>query len=352
MSEERPPSEQLPAASDAGDLAALPADRSVAAAEAVIAAPAFHMDRVLVRGVAWTAGAKWVSQLSSWTATIVVAKILGPANYGIVGMAAVVLALIAIVNEFGVTTAIVTFRTMPEEDLQRLNSIALAIGFGCFLLGAALAVPVSAYFRAPALVAVMLVESTGFILSGLQSVPIGRLQRDLAFRRLAVIEVVRSVVASVTALALAYYGAGYWALILCELVAISTHSSLLIIARPTAFRWRDFGRVRKAVVFSGRTLVGNLAWYSYSNSDFVVAGRMLGAAGLGIYGFAWQLTSLPVEKVTALVGRVTPAVLSANQDDRDRLRRYLHRITEGIALLTIPATAGIALVAICRACRD
>jgi PST family polysaccharide transporter len=72
---------------------------------------------------------------------------------------------------------------------------------------------------------------------------------------------------------------------------------------------------------------------------------MLGPAALGVYGFAWQLTSLPVEKVTALVGRVTPAILSANQDDRERLQRYLHRITEGIALLTIPATTGIALVA-------
>jgi PST family polysaccharide transporter len=98
-------------------------------------------------------------------------------------------------------------------------------------------------------------------------------------------------------------------------------------------------------VFSGRTLVGNVSWYAYSNTDFLVAGRMLGANALGSYGFAWQLTSLPVEKVTALVGRVTPAFLSVNRENRAIMQRYILRITEGIALITLPATVGIALVA-------
>jgi teichuronic acid exporter len=304
-----------------------------------------NLDRALVHGIAWTAGAKWASQVLSWAATLAVARLLSPADYGIVGMGVLFLALVALVNDFGVTSAIVTLRDMTETELRRLNAFALAIGVTCFGIGAAIAVPLSIYFRAPVLVPVIIVQSVGFILSSFQSVPSARLQRDFAFRRLASIEVTRSIVASAAALLFAYLGARYWTLVFCELLAITTHSALLVRARPTAFLWRGFGQMQRAVVFSGRTLMGNVSWYAYSNTDFLVAGRMLGAAALGSYGFAWQLTSLPVEKVTALVGRVTPAIFSAHQDDPAAIRRYIHRITEGIALITIPATTGIALVA-------
>jgi len=76
-----------------------------------------------------------------------------------------------------------------------------------------------------------------------------------------------------------------------------------------------------------------------------VAGRRLGQAALGAYTVAWTIASTPVEKITNLVTRVTPAFFSAVQHDKPELRRYLLRITEGLALLTFPASFGIALVA-------
>src|SRR5262249_55249376 len=79
--------------------------------------------------------------------------------------------------------------------------------------------------------------------------------------------------------------------------------------------------------------------------DFFVAGRVLGEVPLGNYTIAWTISSAPVEKVANLVTGVTPAFFSALQNDKAELRRYLLRLTEGLAYLTVPVSVGMALVA-------
>ena len=84
---------------------------------------------------------------------------------------------------------------------------------------------------------------------------------------------------------------------------------------------------------------------SYNDSDFIIAGRVLGAPPLGAYTLAWTLAHTPLEKLTTLVNRVTPSVFAKIQTDPEALRRYLRGITGGLALIIFPATIGMALVA-------
>ena len=303
------------------------------------------LDRSFAHGLAWTAGAKWLTQLLSWVATIAVAKLLAPSDYGLVGMAAIVLGLVSLVSEFGIGTAIVTLRSLDDEDVAQINGFALVLGAACFALGCAAAIPLSRYFHAPALPAVVMVQSAAFLLGAFQSVPSALLQKELRFRLLAGIDVARSLVASVTALTLAALGFGYWALVLGELLAGAAQTVICLVVRRHRFAVPRPQRLARVLVFSWRTLVGRLSWYVYSNADFAIAGRRLGQAALGAYSFAWTLTTLPTEKLTALVTRVSPAFFSAVQEDVAAVRRYLLLLTEGLALLTLPACVGLALVA-------
>jgi PST family polysaccharide transporter len=120
---------------------------------------------------------------------------------------------------------------------------------------------------------------------------------------------------------------------------------MALIARPHPLAWPRWEEIKHALRFSGNVLGSRVAWYTYSNSDFLVAGRVLGQAPLGAYTLAWTIASTPVEKITNVITRVTPAFFSAVQDDKPRLRRYLLGITDGLALLTFPASLGLALVA-------
>ncbi|HWV56663.1 MAG TPA: oligosaccharide flippase family protein, partial [Longimicrobiales bacterium] len=102
---------------------------------------------------------------------------------------------------------------------------------------------------------------------------------------------------------------------------------------------------RSAITISYHLIAARVTWYVQTNADFVVVGRVLGQAALGAYSLALAIASVPVEKVTAMVGRVSPAVFSAVQRDMTAVRRYLLQLTTGISLITFPAAFGLAFVA-------
>jgi PST family polysaccharide transporter len=125
--------------------------------------------------------------------------------------------------------------------------------------------------------------------------------------------------------------------------SLSTGAVLRLRHPPLA--WPRLKSLKVATALSSNVLISRLCWYTSANADFLMAGRILGKAALGFYNVAWTLASVSVDKVTALVGQVTPAFFSAVQKDAAAMRRYLLSITEGIALITFPVSLGIALVA-------
>jgi PST family polysaccharide transporter len=98
-------------------------------------------------------------------------------------------------------------------------------------------------------------------------------------------------------------------------------------------------------VFGWQMVVSQVTWYLYTNADFAIVGRVLGKAPLGAYTIGWSMASIPVDRISAVVGRVTPAVLAAVQTDQPALRRYFAGLTEALAAITFPASIGLALVA-------
>jgi PST family polysaccharide transporter len=92
-------------------------------------------------------------------------------------------------------------------------------------------------------------------------------------------------------------------------------------------------------------VVGRVSWYTYQNADFAIVGRVLGKIVLGAYTIGWEIATLPVERVSALVGQVTPGVFSTVQADRQALRRYYLAVVEGLAFITFPGAVGISLTA-------
>ena len=307
--------------------------------------PVAALDRSLVRGVAWTGAANWAGQLVAWASTLIVARLLTPEDYGLVGMASIYLGLITLVSEFGLGSTVITLRDLSEEQVAQLNGLALLIGAGSCALSCVAAIPLGRFFRAPQLPAVVATMSTAFLITAFKTVPVSLLQREMRFRALALVETARAALLAIAMIAFALLGLRYWTLVVGGLLsaALSTGASLAL--RRHRFAWPRRQSLAHAMSFTRHILIGRLAWYTYSNADFLVAGRLLGKAALGLYEVGWNLANVPIEKITSLVGQVTPAVFSAVQTDHAALRRYLLRITEGLSLITLPASLGLALVA-------
>src|SRR5438876_9535802 len=146
------------------------------------------LDRSLLRGVAWTAAAKWASQALSWVSWLIVARLLTPADYGLVGMAAIYLGLITVLSEFGLGTAVLAVRELSVEQLNQLNGLAVLLGLASLLASCIVAIPLGRFFHAPQLPLVVVAMSTTFVITSFKTVPLALLQRDLRFKALAFID--------------------------------------------------------------------------------------------------------------------------------------------------------------------
>ena len=314
-------------------------------ADPVSARVAADLDRSLVKGIAWTGLVTWVSQILSWVSTLVVLRYLVPADYGLVGMALLYLGFVQMASDLGVGAAVLQFQKLTDDQLRQFNTVSIMAGLGCVLLSMAVALPLGLFFGEDRLPMVVVVMSLQLVVSAFKVVPQGLLQKELQFRRLALIEGTRSFVAATTTRTLAVLGFGYWTLALGPLVGATLHAVLVVIQKPVGFARPRLAAIREPFTFSRHMLVSRFAWYGFSNADFAVISKALGSTALGAYTLGWTLSGMAVEKITALVGRVTPAFFSAVQNDHPALRRYLLLITEGLALATFPACIGLALIA-------
>lgn len=303
------------------------------------------LDKALVGGVAWTATMKWLTQLVTWGMTVGVARLLQPADYGLVGMAVIYLALVQLFSEFGLGTAVITMQNLSDDQISQLNSVSLLSGFIGLATSAALAIPLGKFFRTPKLPLVVVVMSMSFVVSAFSTVPSALLRKGMRFKILALIEAFQSLFQAIFTLILAFLGFGYWALVLGNLSTSFSATILTLLWKRQRFAWPRLSMIQNVLVYSWHIIVGRLSSSLYNDGDFIIAGRVLGEAPLGNYSLAWTLAHAPLEKLTTMVNRVTPSIFAAVQTDYIALRRYLRNITGVLSLVVFPAVFGMVLVA-------
>jgi O-antigen/teichoic acid export membrane protein len=309
------------------------------------AAPARKMDRSLAGNIAWRAVADWTSQIFTWAAFLFVARLLTPSDYGIVSMAVILFAYLRLVGEFGLPETIVALRDITDDQLAQLNTIAVALGLGCFVVSCALAFPLASFFRLPKVAPVVIVTCSALVALGIRTVPEALLEKDMRFRWISLVNAGCDVFAAAVTLIMAWRGFAYWALVVGNLASIVGRSVLMVRRRPHRFAWPRLNSIRKELRFGWRVFVSVFSSAAYSRLDNATAGRVLGAGALGFYSMAWNLANIPLEKLTTLVTSVVHPYLAVAQKDFAALRRYVRTLTELIALATFPATVGLGLVA-------
>jgi PST family polysaccharide transporter len=303
------------------------------------------LDRSFARGIAWVGSVKWIVQLLTWASTIVVARILSPGDYGLLAMGTVLLSFITLLGESGIGATVITVRDITAEQTAQINGAALLMGAGSFLIAGLAAYPVGLFYHSPALPPVIVALSLTLLITSFRVVPGALLQRDLRFPRVAAIDAGQATVQAATTIVLAMLGFRYWSLVLGAVLGSMVGTIATVMARPYQLRWPRWDTLRPVLPFTRNVVAGRLFWYAYQNSDFIVAGKRLGALALGAYSYAWTLASMPVDKISALVTSVTPSIFSAAQHDVPTLRRYFLTVTEGLAVFAFPLTVGMALVA-------
>lgn len=314
--------------------------------DAARAADQRSLDRSLMRGLAWTGAVKWGTQVFSWASMLVIARVLTPADFGLVGMATIYLGFVQLINEFGLGAAIVRQRDLTEGQIAELGGLSLAFGTFLWAVSALISGLVAGFFDEPAVKWIVITLGSTFVSSALRIVPRSLLSRELRFKKASALNGIEGLVAPAVTLTLALAGYRYWSIVIGSVTASFVATAFGLYWRHHRLTLpRNFANIAQPLAFGWHIVVSRVAWYLYSTADFTVVGRLFNKVVLGGYNFAWTLASLPVTRVGDLVAQITPAIFSAVQNDPVAVRRYLLKLTEGLALVTFPFSIGVSLVA-------
>lgn len=275
-------------------------------------------------------------------ATSVMARLLSPHDYGLIGMVAFVTAFVSTYKDLGLAAATIQRPEITFEQVSTLFWINLALSAGITIFTIAISPLVAWFYGEPRLTAITIVTAFGFIISGITVQHEALLRRQMRYVALSVINMASMVVGYVVGISMALKGFSYWSLVGSQL-AVATSTTLMILA---FCRWlpglprKDTG-VRSMVRFGGNlTGFATINFFS-RNLDNLLIGRVWGAQQLGIYSRAYQLMMLPIEQINEPMTSVAVPSLSRLTDDPPAYRRAYLRMLEKIALITMP---GIALL--------
>lgn len=297
-------------------------------------------------GAVWSLLQVGGRNLLSVGVTAVLARLLSPDDYGLIGMVATLTALLLVFSDMGLSWATVQRKTLSEEQVSNLFWLNSGVGALLWAFCLFLAPHVVDFYGRPELRGVTLLMGASFLLSGLAVQPFALLSRQMAFKRITVIELTAQVVAAVVGVCSAYSGLGYWALVIQGLVGQSLR---LILGFPASglrvHRPRMGVGTRSLVGFGGLLALNGLLIYFARNLDNVLIGKYWGSEELGYYGRAYFLMLLPSTLAAGALASLMVPALSALQGDTARLESAYRRALRLVAFVGCPMSVGLALTA-------
>lgn len=300
----------------------------------------------IVNAVLWLGITKLLGQALSWIITIYVVRILAPEDYGLMGMAGVFIGFVILFNELGLGSAIIHKKKLAEDDISNIFWLVFLLNVALYLLSFIISPLIAGFFNEPRLTAIIRVIAINMIISSFGFISYNMLTKDLTFSRRSQAEFIGNLSGGIATFLFAMNGLGVWSLVYGSIILTAVTNLLFYIYHP----WRpgfsfSFSKIKEMFNFGLKVAIARFLWYVYTNSDFLMAGKLLGKTALGYYSLAFQFASIPLDKIVSLVTHVAFPAFSEIQDDAERLKRYFIKMVRIVAFITFPIFCGIALTA-------
>lgn len=301
----------------------------------------------------WAAVERIAPQLVTFGVSIVIARLIGPEAYGLIGMLAIFMALGQAFSELGLSAAIIQRKELGENDLMSVFTINVIAGLCMTLFFCAISPFVAKFYEEPRLVGLLCAQSLTFVIFSVGAVQAALISREMRFAFNAKVEVAACVVSGIVGLSMAFNGFEVWSLVGLALARVFVRVLLLWLARvwkPTGrFTWEAFHGMW---AYSSRLFYASIFHHIVTNSYTVIIGKVYTPTDLGLYTRAFSFQQMPVGIVGGIVQRVAFPLFSRNQNDpvllkkmlRKQVRLVLALVVSGMALLYSIAEEFILLV--------
>ena len=277
---------------------------------------------------------------------IILARLLLPKDYGLLGMIMVFIAISQTFIDGGMTTALIREKEVSNEDYSTVFYYNLLLAIVMYALLFISANAISLFFREPLLVVIIRVAGLNLIIGSFGLIQRTILVRKLDFKTQTKIEVIASVSSGALAIYLAYHGYGVWALVI-KLITMQIITSFLFVVYNKwiplfTFNLNSF---KKLFGFGWKMLVTGLLATTYQNIYNVIIGRMYSTTQLGYYTKAYQISEMAIFSIVTPVTKVSYPVLSKLREDNESFKAGFKKIIKNASFLTLPVMVGLAAVA-------
>ena len=295
------------------------------------------------QAVFWRTGTQIIGQLISWTATLIVIRLLEPADYGLYAMAAVMMTFLDFLNGYGFASALIQSKNLAVQAIRQALGITILLNCSIAALQIAIAPAVAAYYGRPEIADLLRLLAFIYVATPFIIIPEVILSRGLDFKKQAIVNLSAAVIGACVSLYCALGGYGVWTLIYAPLAISFTRGIGLTLAARLfvlpSFDFRGAGGIAK---FGGAMMLSHMFWVVQSQSDIFIAGRMYTPTEIGLYAQALFLTQLVMSKFVPALNQVAFPAYARLQDDLPALRWGFLGSVRLIMLATAPIFIGIA----------
>jgi O-antigen/teichoic acid export membrane protein len=303
-----------------------------------------NLERHMVRGSIWVIGVRWSLRLMGLVSTVILARLLTPADYGIVSIAAMIVGFVATFGQTGQGAALIRHPNPTREHYDSAWTVSLLLGIGLGLIIWALTPITTAYFHEPRAGIIVQVLAFRTMLAGSSNVGTINFQRNLQFNKQFWFNVTPSLVSFVVTITAAFLLRNYWALVIGIMSQHVSNFVLSYVMEP--FRPRiSFSKVGEIWSFSTWSLFKNIGIYINELVDRIAIGGFAGSAAMGRYYVATDVATAPSSEIVGPIVAVLFPVMATVQHDRAKRRELYLTVLYWAALVCTSTSIGVALVA-------
>ncbi len=299
-----------------------------------------------ISGVFWNGLSKVTVQFVQLSIMAILARLLMPSDFGIVGTTLIFTRFITLINEMGIAATVVQRKNIDEDDLSTLFVASLLLGVLLALILFFAAPLLANFFSKQILSPVLKLSSLTLIIGSFGVIHKALLNRNLDFKSIAFAEMIGVAAYGMVSIILAKLGYGVWSIVWGN-IALHLVSSILYWLK---IHWRPrlvfyYSRFRELINFGLNYFGTNLVNYANINLASLIIGKFLGMATLGIYELSNNVTNQTVGRLSFIIGKVMFPTLSKMQDDNERFANAFLKVLQVIAIIAFPMLIGIFVIA-------
>lgn len=291
----------------------------------------------LINGVLWTAISRYAGIVVQIFITAILARLLSPAEFGIVAMCMVAIAFFDLFTDMGIGAAVVQRQDLTQENHDHLFSFSIYFGVVLSVLFCLVSFPIAQWYGEESLAFYLQLLSLMLLFKTFNMLPNALLMKAKMFRFVAIRTLVIQVATGIIACAGAFCGWGIYALLVSPILTSIVTYFVNRRYVPLRFHLRvDLGPLRKIFSFSFYQLSFNLVNYFSRNLDKILTGKYLSMTDLGFYEKSYRLVLMPMQNITGVINPVIQPVLGEYQNDKRLLGEYLLKILRVLNMVCFP----------------